>query len=133
MRHRKRLSKLGKAADQRKALLRSLTSQLFLRGEIVTTLPRARALVQEASRVMTWAKRGDLAATRQAARFLYNIKTDETFESRHGNSMPVNLVRHVFETIAPRFKDRQSGYFRVIQAPPRRGDNAKMAIVQMVD
>ena len=133
MRHRKRLSKLGKAADQRKALLRSLTSQLFLRGEIVTTLTRARILAQEASRVMTWAKRGDVAATRMAARYLYNFKTGQTFESRHGNQMPVNLVRHVFENIAPRFKDRQGGYFRVIQAPPRRGDNAKMAVVQLVD
>jgi large subunit ribosomal protein L17 len=132
MRHQNRLKKLGRPADQRKAMLRSLSTSLFLHGEITTTLTRAKALVSEASRVVTWAKKGDVPAVRLAARWIFNVKTDKTFMSRHDKPLPVTLLRYIFEEVGPRYKDRNGGYIRIIQAPPRRGDNAKMAIVQLV-
>ena len=66
MRHGRKIHKLSKAADQRKALMRTLASQLFLKGEITTTLTRAKALRPYAESVITFAKKGDLASRRQA-------------------------------------------------------------------
>jgi large subunit ribosomal protein L17 len=132
MRHRKRLPKLGKPADQRKALLRSLTTQLLLHEEIITTLPRARALVSEASRVITWAKRGDVHAVRLASKKLYKVHTGETFDSKNGKPMPETVLRKTFKTLGPRYQERPGGYVRVLRVPSRKGDNAPMAIVQLV-
>jgi large subunit ribosomal protein L17 len=70
MRHRCRVAKLSRAADQRRAMLRSLTTSLLLHGEIMTTLPRARELSRQASRMITLAKQGDVAAVRRAARYV---------------------------------------------------------------
>ncbi len=133
MRHRCRVAKLSRAADQRRAMLRSLTTSLLLHGEIMTTLPRARELSRQASRMITLAKQGDVAAVRRAARYVFPVKTAFTFESKNGKPMPVTVLRHLFHTIGPRFAQRQGGYVRVLAAPPRRGDNAKMALVQLVD
>lgn len=133
MRHRNRLRKLSRPADQRKAMLRSMATSLFLHGEIVTTLTRAKALVAYASRIVTWARKGDLHSVRLASRFIYRVKTERTFESRNGKQLPVTVLRHLFEEIGPRYKERNGGYIRIIQAPPRRGDNAKMAVVQLVE
>jgi large subunit ribosomal protein L17 len=132
MRHRNRVRKLGLAADQRKALLRSLVTQLFLHEEIITTVPRAKALVSEASRVVTWAKRGDLAAVRLASRILYRVETGKTFDSKNGKPMPETVLRKVFAEMGARYQERQGGYVRVLKLGRRRGDNTQMALVQLV-
>ncbi|MCS6267238.1 MAG: 50S ribosomal protein L17 [Vampirovibrio sp.] len=132
MRHRNKLKKLSRPADQRKALLRALTTQLFLHGEIMTTLTRAKALIPEASKVVTWAKRGDLHAVRLASKKLYRVHTGETFPSRNGKPLQETVLRKVFKEIGPRYEAREGGYVRVVKAPNRRGDNAPMAIVQLV-
>lgn len=132
MRHRKRVAKLNKPADQRKAMLRSLTTQLFLHGEVMTTHARAKALEKEASRVITWAKRGDLHSVRLAARKLYREFTGEFVETRNGKFMPQTVLWAVMNEVGPRYANRNGGYVRVLAAPPRRGDNAPMALVQLV-
>ena len=76
MRHQTKKHQLSRAQDQRKALLRSLATQLFLHGEIRTTMAKAKALKPYADKVISLAKKGDLNSRRIALRYIYDIKTD---------------------------------------------------------
>jgi len=116
MRHRCRVPELGLPADQRKALLRSLATELIRHGEITTTLTRAKALRAEVDKMVTLAKDGSLAARRRALGYLYDPK----------------LVHQLFAKAPERYGNRSGGYTRVVRTKPRRGDNAEMAIVQLV-
>ena len=77
MRHQCNRNRLGRPQDQRKALLRSLATELFLHGEITTTISRAKALKPYAEEIITLAKRGDLHARRQAAKFIFDVETSK--------------------------------------------------------
>lgn len=116
MRHRCRVKKLGKPADQRRALLRSLTTELIRHGRITTTLVRAKAMRTEVDKMITLAKDGSLSARRQAMGFIYDKQ----------------LVHSLFEHAAERYKDRNGGYTRIMRTIPRRGDNSEMAIIELV-
>ncbi|MBC8120975.1 MAG: 50S ribosomal protein L17 [Gemmatimonadaceae bacterium] len=116
MRHRCRVAKLGKAADQRDALVRALTTELIRHGRITTTLARAKVIRSEADQVITLAKNGSLAARRQAIARLYDT----------------NLVHALFGAAKERYGARQGGYTRVLRTVFRRGDNAPMAIIELV-
>lgn len=116
MRHRCRVPKLGLPADQRKALLRALTTQLLRNGEIITTKARAKVVRSTADKMITLAKDGSLAARRQALSYIYDK----------------NLVNDVFAKVADRYADRNGGYTRLIRTKNRRGDNAEMAILQLI-
>ncbi len=115
MRHRCRVHQLGLPADQRKALLRSLTTQLLLHGQITTTKARAKAVQSEVDRMITLAKDGSLAARRRALGYIYDK----------------NLVHKVFASAPERYGDRNGGYTRILRTVPRRGDNAEMAIIEL--
>ncbi len=117
MRHLKDHRRLGKPTDQRLALLRSLVAGLFTHNHIKTTLTRAKEARRMADRLITLAKRGDLAARRQALKTLPDAQ----------------LVGKLFEEIAPRFTDRPGGYTRIIPAGHRQGDAAPMAILELVE
>ena len=84
MRHQTKKHTLGKAQDQRKALLRSLATELFLHGEITTTLARAKALKPYAEKIITLARKGDLHSIRQAARYIYNKETGKYYDVKTG-------------------------------------------------
>ncbi|KKZ10672.1 MAG: 50S ribosomal protein L17 [Candidatus Synechococcus spongiarum 142] len=116
MRHQCRVPLLGRPADQRKALLRGLTTELLRSGRITTTKARAKALRQEADHMITLAKDGRLAARRQALGYMYDKE----------------LVHKLFEKVAERYADRNGGYTRIIRTVRRRGDNAEMAIIELV-
>ncbi|MGA9377751.1 MAG: 50S ribosomal protein L17 [Phormidium sp.] len=116
MRHGRRIPLLSKPADQRKALLRALTTQLLRHGRIETTLTRAKAVRSEADRIITLAKDGSLSARRQAMGYLYDKQ----------------LVHALFEQVGERYSNRQGGYTRVLRTVNRRGDNAEMAIIELV-
>jgi large subunit ribosomal protein L17 len=116
MRHRCRVKKLGKPADQRRALLRSLTTELIRHGRITTTLIRAKVLRSEAEKMITLAKDGSLAARREALGYIYDK----------------SLVHALFEQAPTRYANRQGGYTRILHTVPRRGDNAEMAIIELV-
>lgn len=115
MRHRCRVHQLGRPADQRKALLRALTTQLLTHGQITTTKARARAVRSEADRIITLAKDGSLAARRKALGYIYDK----------------DLVHKVFASAPERYANRQGGYTRILRTIPRRGDNAEMAILEL--
>lgn len=116
MRHQRRVPRLGRPADQRKALLRSLATELIRHGQIKTTKTRARAVRAEADRIITLAKDGSLAARRQALGYLYDKQ----------------LVHALFEQVQERYGNRQGGYTRIARTIKRRGDNAEMAIIELV-
>ncbi|HEY9636093.1 MAG TPA: 50S ribosomal protein L17 [Coleofasciculaceae cyanobacterium] len=116
MRHRCRVPLLGKPADQRKALMRALTTELIRHGRITTTKVRAKAIRSEAEKMITLAKDGSLAARRQALGYLYDKQ----------------LVHSLFEGAKERYGDRNGGYTRILRTMPRRGDNAEMAIIELV-
>lgn len=116
MRHRCRVPQLSKPADQRKALLRALTTELIRHGRITTTRARAKAVRSQAEAMITLAKDGSLAARRQALGYIYDK----------------NLVHLLFEQANNRYGDRQGGYTRIIRTIRRRGDNAEMAVIELV-
>mmetsp|Transcript_29711 Transcript_29711/g.49034 ORF Transcript_29711/g.49034 Transcript_29711/m.49034 type:complete len:166 (+) Transcript_29711:214-711(+) len=116
MRHRKGFKKLGKPADQRKALLRALTTEVIRHGRIKTTLVRAKAVRKHVDHMVQLGKRGDLHARRQAIAWMYDK----------------NLVHALFEAAPDRYADREGGYTRVLRTVARQGDNAKMAIIELV-
>ena len=116
MRHQLRVPLLSKPADQRKALLRGLTTQLIREGRVTTTRARAKALRNEAERMITLAKDGSLASRRRAFGYIYDKK----------------LVHSLFEKAKERYGDREGGYTRIVRTVPRKGDNAQMAIIELV-
>jgi len=116
MRHRCRTPQLSKPADQRKALLRALTTELIRRGEIKTTKVRAEAIRSTTDKIIGLAKDGSLHARRQAMGYVYDKQ----------------LVHALFEQAPTRYGDRNGGYTRIMRTVPRRGDNAEMAIIQLV-
>ena len=115
--HRMGFNRLSRPADQRKALLRALTTEVIRHGRIRTTLVKAKALRKYVDHMITLAKRGTLHTRRQALSFIYDK----------------DLVASLFEQVPERYADRQGGYCRVIREElPRRGDCAQMAIVELV-
>ena len=114
--HGKGFRKLNKPADQRKALLRSLTTELMRNGKIQTTLARAKELRKPADHMITLAKDGSLHARRQAIAYMYDKQ----------------LVHAIFEQVPDRYADREGGYTRVLKDGFRRGDNAEMGIIELV-
>ena len=142
MRHQCKRHHLSKAADQRRALLRSLATELFLHGEIKTTMARAKALRPYAENVITFAKKGDLASRRQAAKYIFdketskymNLETGEIFDApQEGQKLPSQTVlRQLFSVIGKKYATRNGGYTRIYRLAPRRGDAAEMAMIQLV-
>lgn len=142
MRHQCKKHTLSKAQDQRKALLRSLATELFVHGEIKTTMARAKALRPYAEGIITLAKKGDLNSRRQAAKFIYDketgkymdLETSEVFEKlEEGKKLaPQTVLRKLFCVISKQYSERQGGYTRIYRLPPRRGDATEMALIQLV-
>ena len=109
--------KLGRPTDQRMAMLRGMVTALLENGKIETTVTRAKEVRPLAENMITLGKRGDLHARRQALSFI--TKED--------------VVKKVFDELAPKYAERNGGYTRIIKTGVRRGDNAPMAIISLVD
>jgi len=109
--------KLGRKTDHRRAMLRGMTTLLLDKGRIETTVWRAKELKRTADKMITVGKKNTLAAKRAA--LAYITKED--------------VVKKLFDQIAPSFEDRQGGYTRVLKLGPRRGDGAEMAIIELVN
>ena len=108
--------KLGKPSDQRRAMLRAMTTYLLENGQIKTTYASAKEVAPMAETMITLAKKNNLAAYRQALSYL--TKED--------------VAKKLFDQIGPKYADRNGGYTRVLKMGPRRGDAAEMAIIQLV-
>ncbi len=110
------IRKLGRPTDQRMAMLRAMTTYLLEEGQIKTTVSRAKEVAPLAEKMITLAKRNDLASYRQALSFL--TKED--------------VAKKLFDQIGPKYATRDGGYTRVVRIGPRRGDAAEMAVIQLV-
>lgn len=108
--------KLGRPTDQRMAMLRAMTTYLLENGQIKTTISRAKEVAPLAEKMITLAKKNDLAAYRQALAFI--TKED--------------VAKKLFDQIGPKYATRDGGYTRVVRIGPRRGDAAEMAVIQLV-
>ncbi len=117
MRHGKSGRRLGRSVSHRKALFTNMAASLIEHEQIVTTLPKAKELRPVVEKLVTLGKRGDLHARRQAAS---QIQSDFA-------------TKRLFETIAPRYANRNGGYLRIMKAGFRQGDNAAMAVIEFVD
>jgi large subunit ribosomal protein L17 len=117
MRHRMSGRKLNRTSSHRKAMFANMTVSLLRHEQIMTTLPKAKELRRVADRVITLGKRGTLHTRRQAAAIL-------------GDDV---LVQKLFGPLAERYRDRSGGYTRVLKAGFRYGDNAPMAVIELVD
>jgi large subunit ribosomal protein L17 len=117
MRHGVKGRKLGRTTSHRQAMFRNQLQSLMDKERIITTLPKAKELRPLAERVITRGKLGTVHARRWALRWL--LRRD--------------LVKKVFDDIAPRFRERPGGYLRIVKLGPRQGDGAEMAVIEMVD
>ena len=117
MRHRRKGRKLNRTASHRRALLANLVTALFEHGSIKTTRAKAKEARPLAEKLITLAKRGDLAARRRALR----IVKDKS------------LVYKLFNQLAPKFVDRNGGYTRIVRLGRRMGDGAHIAVLQLVE
>lgn len=123
--------KLGRTSSQRKALLRDLTTDLIVNGRITTTEARAKEVRKTADQMITLAKRGDLASRRKAAAFVRNVVADV---KEDGDNIRIqSALQNLFEELASKYAERNGGYTRILKTMPRRGDGAKMVILEFVD
>ena len=108
--------KLGRPTDHRQAMLKGLVTLLLEKGRIETTVTRAKEVRAMADRMITLGKENTLHSRRQA--LAYVTKED--------------VVKKLFDEIAPKYADRNGGYTQIIKIGPRRGDAAEMAIIKLV-
>ena len=116
MRHKIATWKLGRNTSHRQALLRNLVTSIILEERIETSAVRAKFMRPHVEKMITLGKRGDLSARRQAASYL----------------MTRDSVSKLFDTIGPRFGDRQGGYLRIVRTGFQRGDGAEKAVVELI-
>lgn len=117
MRHGIGRRKLNRTSQHRKAMLANMASSLIEHEQIQTTLPKAKELRPFVERLITLAKKGDLASRRLAISRIRNVE----------------MVGKLFDTLGPRYAERQGGYIRVLKAGFRYGDAAPMAVIEFVD
>ncbi len=109
--------KLGRDNKHRRSMLATLTKQLIMNEKIVTTETRAKEVRKSFDKMISYGKKGTLVSRRLALAFLHN---DE------------NCVNKVFNELAPRYKDRNGGYTRILKMKERKGDNALEVIIELV-
>ncbi|MBB4076651.1 large subunit ribosomal protein L17 [Bartonella fuyuanensis] len=117
MRHKKSGRKLNRTASHRKAMFANMAMSLIEHEQIITTLPKAKAIRPIVEKLITLGKRGGLHARRQAIAALRDSAK----------------VAKLFDTLAPRYASRNGGYLRIMKAGFRTGDNAPMAVIEFVD
>ncbi|GGB58181.1 50S ribosomal protein L17 [Roseibium aquae] len=117
MRHGKAGRKLNRTASHRKAMFANMAAALIKHEQIVTTLPKAKEMKPIIDKLITLGKRGDLHARRQAISQIRDVA----------------MVKKLFDTLGERYKERNGGYSRVLKAGFRYGDNAPMAVIELVD
>jgi len=116
MRHQKAGRKLGRTSSHRRAMFRNMATSFFEHEKIETTDAKAKELRRIAEKMITLGKRGDLHARRQVLSFLKDK----------------DVTKNLFDTIAPRYLDRNGGYTRIFKAGRRQGDNAPLSIIELV-
>ena len=135
MRHRKRTAKLGRTGKHRNAMLANLVCSLIKHKRVATTLAKAKAARSVAEKMLTLGKAGTIHARRlAAARLRQHARTlHKSKAEREAWRLKEDVVRILFEDLAPGFKERNGGYTRIIKLGQRQGDAAQRAILEWVD
>lgn len=110
--------------SKNKSMLRNVVTELIVHGRVEVTLATAKELVVLADEMVTLAKRGDLHARRQAAAVVRDVYAN--------NEKSQTALQKLFDELAPKYTERNGGYARILKTGNRRGDNAPMAIVELV-
>ena len=116
MRHRNAGFKLGRNTSHRRALLRNLVTSVIVEDRVETTVAKAKAVRPHVEKMITLGKKGDLHSRRQALSFLMTDKA----------------VERLFDTVAPRYGDRQGGYLRIVRTGFQKGDGAEKAFIELL-
>ncbi|MDF1499993.1 MAG: 50S ribosomal protein L17 [Anaerolineales bacterium] len=124
MRHRVSGRKLGRSSGHRRSLRRNLTKQLFIHERIETTQAKANAVRGHAEKLITLAKRGNAADGPQAVHCRRNAAAKLN---------DPDVVKKLFDDIAPRYAERPGGYTRIVKLGPRLGDSAEMVLLELVE
>lgn len=117
--------KAGYTSSKDKAMLRNVVTQLIISEHVTVTAKVAKQISSLADRLVTYGKKGDVAARREAARVVRDIYTDKSEKE--------TALQKLFTTIAPRYKDRNGGYTRILKLGNRRGDDAPICLVAFVE
>ncbi len=134
MRHRKRTAKLGRTGQHRNAMLANLVTSLITYKRVTTTLAKAKAARSVAEKIVTLGKRGTNHARRLVeARLKYQSRRMLPSKEEGVKAHKEDVVRVLFDEIAPAFKERPGGYTRIIKMHQRQGDAAQLAILEWVD
>ena len=131
MRHRVAGRHLNRTSSHRLAMRRNIVSSLFEHETISTTMPKAKEVRGFAEKLITLAKKGDLASRRRAIALLNNRAI---YKEENGNNIQVGtVIGKLFSELGPRYLDRPGGYTRIIRLPKRRlGDNGQLVLLQLV-
>ncbi|NGX61534.1 MAG: 50S ribosomal protein L17 [Chlamydiae bacterium] len=140
MRHRKRTFKLGRTSSHSRCMISNMLKSLIQEERIVTTQAKAKELRRHADKMVTLAKKNTLASKRKAISSLMirfnSLTSKEARAARDGDTSAYNgdrlVLSKLFDTLGPRFADRQGGYTRIIQAGNRVGDNAKTCVIEFL-
>jgi large subunit ribosomal protein L17 len=124
MRHKVSGKRISRGKDERKALRRTMINQLFTHERIRTTRAKAQAIRGQAERLITLAKRGNAAGDMQM------VHARRLAAARMGDP---EMVKKLFDDIAPRYEDRPGGYTRIYKLGPRYGDSAEMVIIELIE
>jgi large subunit ribosomal protein L17 len=136
MRHRVAGKKLSRSTGHRTALRRNLVTELIHHGRIETTEAKAKAVRAQAEKLITLAKHGIAAEKVAPARAVHARRLAAARINRWAvepNGTRVDLLKKLFEEIAPRYADRPGGYTRIYKLGPRRGDAAPMVLLELVE
>ena len=109
--------KLGRDNKHRRSMLANLTKDVIMNEQVTTTVTRCKEVRKFVDKMITYGKNGSLVSRRKALAFLQNDNA---------------AVKRIFDELAPRYKDRNGGYTRILKLDERRGDDAQMAIIQLV-
>jgi len=141
MRHLKDTCKLNRTTSHRRCMFANMLKSLITYGRLETTVPKAKALRRYADKMITLAKKNTLASRRDAIAELmirFNPLTDkEARAARNGDTSGYNadrfVVQHLFDTLGPRFAERQGGYTRIVKGSRRKGDNSQKCFIEYID
>ena len=134
MRHLKRTAKLGRTGEHRNAMLANMVCSLIRHKRVETTLAKAKAVRPVAEKMVTLGKKGTLQSRRlAAARLRYADRKMHGTKAENARFWKNDVLRILFEEIAPAMKERNGGYTRIVRLGERRGDAAPLAIIEFVD
>jgi len=136
MRHRVAGKRLNRSSDHRKALRRNLVTALLCHEQIETTEAKAKAIRGQAEKLITLAKRGLVAEQEDLNRGIHARRLAAGRLNRwmtEADGTRTDVLKKLFEDIAPRFEDRQGGYTRMYKLGPRKGDAARMVLLELVE